>query len=95
MPRDPLQDLLQRAIALAKKKQKLAVVAEEAKIRAEKKRRFEELSSTFDAERFRFLVTTLPQFSEMDIFTIRKLVDDEMEKGFIRDFNTQRKAKAG
>lgn len=95
MPRDPLQDLLHRAMSLARKKQKLAIVEEEAKARVEKKRKVEELSSTFDAERFRFLITTLPQFSGMDLTSIRKQIDDQIERSFIRDFNSQRKAKAG
>lgn len=92
MPRDVLEDLLARATKAQRRRQRQADLEAEAMERVQRKRKLEELTAAFDAERFRFLATTMLEFKGMDIAAVRKKVDDEMERSVIRDYNSKRKA---
>lgn len=91
MARDVLDDLLQRAIKAQKRRVKQAELEAEAAERVEKKRKIEELNAAFDAERFRFLAASLPQYAGLEVTSVRKLIDDEMERSIIKDFNQRRR----
>lgn len=91
-----LDSLLKKAMRAANKKKHNMIVQarleSEAKIRVEKRQRFEELHAAFDAERFRFLISTLEQFKGLDISEARKSIDDAMERSLIREMKEYRKA---
>lgn len=93
MPRDVLEDLLARAVKAQRRKQKQAELEAEALERVEKKRKIEELNSAFDSERFRFLASILPQYMGRDLSTVRRMVDDEIEKSIVREYNEKRKVE--
>lgn len=90
-PIDPLNALLRRAMSLQKQKQKQEILEKEASERVTKLQRLEEFASAFDAERFRFLVTSRPEFSGRELNSIRKQIDLEIEQSIIRDLSAAKR----
>lgn len=93
-----LDKLLKKAMQVADKKKRTAVLQarleSEAKSRVEKRQRFEELHSAFDAERFRYLVSTLEEFKDLDISEVRKTIDDAMQRSIIREMKDYKRVHA-
>lgn len=88
---DSLDSLLRKALKLAAKNRKQIELEKEAAERQAKLRKLEEFASAFDAERFRFLVSYLPDYSYLEINQARKLIDTMIQQQEIRAFNDKRK----